>query len=63
MVTTQVFELTKALTDLDFLVHIAKKLELEQMCQAAQMRRMEAGAKQMQKTLDLIVAHLGIKTA
>ena len=49
MITTQVYELSRSLTTLDWIVQMLKKLDEELTCQGEQMRRMEADISQLKK--------------
>jgi hypothetical protein len=69
MTNEDVQTLKKSYGLLDYIAKVAYDCQLEQLAQAAQMRRMEARLNvietrldKIEKTLLLIVKHLGIKT-
>lgn len=61
MVIEDVKFLKKSYDLLDYIAKVVHDSELEQLAQAAQMRRIEKRLDVIEKTLQLIVKHLGIQ--
>lgn len=54
MIAIQVQTISKSLSDLDFLVHTIKKLEVEVMCIGAQMRRVEERLLKLEERVSIL---------